>query len=463
MAELIATKYPNRRFGFVVAEADQVLRGLFGNQPNGDRGSAIGPVAYADAVYTFSDVVAPRASSAVFTNTSNGHVYIDKQDGRLSLTESGAVVLADWSAEFVEGDAAWTSAVERDSLTPFLPSPIVGGIVKMDAQADEAYGYPTAAEYRRQMDIRDVRIARNGQTLEMSLGMTEVSNPGGAPLGFGQVTFNVYFDFPETTGQTSLPKLSAVAPGDFTYDFLHVVSGDVSTVYSAAGADADTFGETVAQAAPTVGGDTEGAFVKLSYDATALGRSDWSGVRIYVTTWDVDANGNYLSLASGGGPEAFTGAAAAPKIMDDAGPFEVPTLLTAIDPANDEAYFYPTEEDFDRQQDILSAEIQTDFTQLSLRLSMGEVTTVWNPVFGFDHASVTVFVSIPNGPEGVTFLPEHNADMPNGLAWYRAARAFGYPEGVASFTSTAAAAGDFGPHSRSKQARWFPAIRPTPP
>ncbi|BDU51427.1 alpha-amylase family glycosyl hydrolase [Haliovirga abyssi] len=80
-------------------------------------------------------------------------------------------------------------------------------------------------------------------------------------------------------------------------------------------------------------------------------------------------------------------------------------------------YKYPTAETFTNQMDIKKATIYTAGKNLKVSLEMaGDISTMWNPKYKFDHVSINIFISVP-GQEGIEDLPFQNAKMPNGLKW----------------------------------------------
>jgi hypothetical protein len=66
--------------------------------------------------------------------------------------------------------------------------------------------------------------------------------------------------------------------------------------------------------------------VIFTYDRAAFGLDSWSGVRVYLTTWDYDGIGaSFRGLSPAGGEwEVGGGAATDPMIMDAVGPIAIP-------------------------------------------------------------------------------------------------------------------------------------------
>ncbi len=94
----------------------------------------------------------------------------------------------------------------------------------------------------------------------------------------------------------------------------------------------------------------------------------------------------------------------------------------APDPKGDDhgptgTYNYPTDATYaNPTMDIEGVAVSAAGNTLKLSLGMGAVSSVWNPVFGFDHVSFTIYFDVP-GKTGISALPFQNADAPAGMAW----------------------------------------------
>jgi glycosidase len=92
------------------------------------------------------------------------------------------------------------------------------------------------------------------------------------------------------------------------------------------------------------------------------------------------------------------------------------------DPAGDDrgpagTYAYPTDSTYAaRQADLHQVRVETAGRNLRVTLTMGTVSSIWNPVFGFDHVCVNIYVEVP-GADGVEVLPLANATAPEGMRW----------------------------------------------
>jgi glycosidase len=197
------------------------------------------------------------------------------------------------------------------------------------------YTYPVAtARDGHQMDLIGVtlQVGTVSPIMKIQLQMRDWSRLWNPPLGFDRVAFSVFFDLPGRTGLTALPKLNASAPASFTWSYDHFAYGWNNVMYDTTGAGADAYGVTIVS--PGLLADPANKTVTFSYDRRALGLASWSGVKVYVTTWDFDGiNGVFRPLAKvagdwtmGGAPDfdPVTLLSSDPKIMDDAGPFAIP-------------------------------------------------------------------------------------------------------------------------------------------
>jgi glycosidase len=207
-----------------------------------------------------------------------------------------------------------------------------------DAGPAGTYTYPLDATFGAQMDLERVTLEVGVTTLNVNLTMADFSTLWNPPLGYDHVAFNLYFSLPGQAGATVMPKLDASVPAGFSWSLNQFGYGWDNVMYGSAGATADAYGAP--GVAPAVKTDPDGRTVTFTYDRHDYGLDSWSGVRIYVATWDFDGIGAaFRPLAQtagqwrmgGGGPPYTPDAtdpnvlySADPKIMDDAGPFAIP-------------------------------------------------------------------------------------------------------------------------------------------
>jgi hypothetical protein len=186
------------------------------------------------------------------------------------------------------------------------------------------YTYPTDSTFGHQQDLVQVKIEAASTTMRLSLTMADWSTTWNPDNGFDHVAFNVYFEVPGQPGATVLPLLDAPAPAGFAWRYDQTTFGFGNTMYRSDGATASTPGAV--DKAPKVSVDAATRTVIFTYNRNDYGLAAWSGVRLYVTTWDIDGIQN-VYRALGPTATAWTyggGAAGDPRIMDDAGPILIP-------------------------------------------------------------------------------------------------------------------------------------------
>jgi hypothetical protein len=189
------------------------------------------------------------------------------------------------------------------------------------------------------MDITSVKLEVGPTTLNVNLTMADLSSVWNPKNGFDHVYFNVYFSVPGQAGAaTVMPKLSASVPAGFAWSFNQFSGGFDNVMYTSAGATADAYGST--SVAPAVKVDPTAKTITFTYDRNNFGVASWSGVKIYLATWDFDGiNARFRPLAKDAGPYTMGGGAppytpdatdptvqysADPKIMDDVPPITIP-------------------------------------------------------------------------------------------------------------------------------------------
>jgi len=187
-----------------------------------------------------------------------------------------------------------------------------------DAAADESYAYPQDSSFHRQMDLLGADAVVSDDSLALTLRMTEVTNSWSPANGFDHVAFSVFFDHPALTGINALPLLDTTLASGQDWDRAAVVFGWGNSVYGSDGASADSRGSNL-NAAPLIATDVDAGTVTLTFDRAALGLADWQGVRLNITTWDIDGlSGDYRPLSQDGGPYTFGGGEANDaKVMDE--------------------------------------------------------------------------------------------------------------------------------------------------
>lgn len=181
------------------------------------------------------------------------------------------------------------------------------------------YVIPQHSESRQQRDIESLRVRGAGRNLEIELTMKEVSTPWSPINGFDNVAITTFIGFPDRSdsGARALPLLGADMPDGRHWNLAHAMSGWLSYVYRDEGATGDHQGARQGFA-PRVVGDAANRTITVFLEGGRLGIEDWTGVTLYVTTWDMNGEGGYIDLLAEPSNWAFGGGQAGdPKIADD--------------------------------------------------------------------------------------------------------------------------------------------------
>jgi hypothetical protein len=208
-----------------------------------------------------------------------------------------------------------------------------------DTGPAHTYTYPTDGSFARQMDITGVKLEVGATTMNLNLTMKDFSTVWNPKNGFDHVYYNIFFQIPgQTGGLTVMPKLNASVPAGFEWTYDQFSGGFDNVMYTSAGAGPTMQGATAA--APTIRVDPGTKTIIFTYDRNNFGLATWSGVKIYISTWDFDGIGaKFRPLAKDAGPFTMGGGgppytpdannpsilySADPKIMDDLPPITIP-------------------------------------------------------------------------------------------------------------------------------------------
>jgi len=212
-----------------------------------------------------------------------------------------------------------------------------------DAAGDDTgpagtYTYPLDATFHHEMDIRHVKLEVGATTMRLNLTMADFSSVWNPANGFDHVYFSIYFGLPGMSGATVMPQLHASVPSGFSWSYSQLSGGFNNQMRTSVGATADTFGGPAV--APTARGDAATRTITFTYDRRDFGLASWTGVGIYVATWDYDGIGaRFRPLCTVASQWEMGGATAGaagtpcdgtgvlsddPRIMDDFGPVTVP-------------------------------------------------------------------------------------------------------------------------------------------
>ncbi len=171
--------------------------------------------------------------------------------------------------------------------------------------------------YCHQTDIRKVTVKTSADKLTLTLTMQNVSDNWSPNNGFDHVAFSLFFSIPGRSGKMVLPHLNASMPDKLQWSIGHVLYGWGNSLFSASGSSNVQQGNKLA-ALTLISVDKDKNQIAISYQGRSLGIQNWQGSQIYISTWDMDAEGHYRPLSPSGGQWEFGGGSSKEaKIMDD--------------------------------------------------------------------------------------------------------------------------------------------------
>ncbi|HUJ28666.1 MAG TPA: alpha-amylase family glycosyl hydrolase, partial [Myxococcales bacterium] len=322
------------------------------------------PARAVSIVHATSQVVAPPAPGATIAVTT----AIEGQTFTGDVTVSGTITpatdklwmipdgyIAQAVVVPVNGDGSWSTTLpvsdyppgtQAHSVTFYTPDavlatapfhftsnvpcdPPVPPIVVPDPAGDDkgpagTYSYPQDPTFGHQMDITNVELDVCKATMDVKITMADWSTLWNPPLKFDHVAFNIFFSVPGQPSQTPMPLLQGSTPAGFDWSFDHFAYGWQNAMYDTSGATASNYGAPVP--APTVNADPASKTVTFTYLRKTFGVSSWSGIGVYVSTWDFDGiKGVFRPLSLAGGQwEMGGGQPTDPLIMDDVPPITIP-------------------------------------------------------------------------------------------------------------------------------------------
>ena len=214
----------------------------------------------------------------------------------------------------------------------------VGTVLEVDDPTGDdkgpggTYLYPTDTTFGSQMDVAHVTAEVGVTTLKLKVRMADWTTVWNPSLGFDHVAFNVYFQVPGQTGKTALPKLNASTPNGFTWRYAQFTYGWSNAMYSSTDATADAYGGNVP--APSVSADAATKTVTFTYNRNSYGLASWTGVKVWIATWDFDGIGaSFRKIFATAHPYDMAGGTMScndtdgcldPRIMDSVGPITFP-------------------------------------------------------------------------------------------------------------------------------------------
>ncbi len=88
--------------------------------------------------------------------------------------------------------------------------------------------------------------------------------------------------------------------------------------------------------------------------------------------------------------------------------------------------------------DLRGVRVLTSGNSLRVIVRMHELVAEWNPVNGFDHLLVTLFLQLPDSEGGIATMPLQNASLPDGMRWNFRLRAGGWSNSLFSASGASA-------------------------
>lgn len=81
-------------------------------------------------------------------------------------------------------------------------------------------------------------------------------------------------------------------------------------------------------------------------------------------------------------------------------------------------YTLPTHPSFAiHPEDILNVKVYTAGGNMKIEMTMKGISKVWNPTYGFDHVSPSIFIKKKDSTSTANFNPNHNYTLPDGFTW----------------------------------------------
>jgi len=186
-----------------------------------------------------------------------------------------------------------------------------------DKGPDGNYTVPLQPASGRQKDIVSATVRAAGRNLELSLTMQELSDVWTPLNGFDNVAFSTFISLPGREGARVLPQIDARMPDGLVWNLAHVASGWVSYTYTAENAGENRQGVKLGTS-PEVSADKDSRTIRFFFRGDRLGVDDWAGATIYVTTWDLEAEGAYTRFRDEPSQWFFSGGLPGdPKVLDD--------------------------------------------------------------------------------------------------------------------------------------------------
>ena len=173
------------------------------------------------------------------------------------------------------------------------------------------YEKPRQKHAGGQMDILSVKAESAGDVLRLSVQFREMTDVWAPVNGFDNVALTLFMSWSDEEGSQELPDLNANFPKGLKWQLGHRVFGWGNNTFDS---QQNTF-----STAPEINADINKKLLTLTYRASDFGMSSWPELSIYLTTWDVDGEGEYRPIDLEGGEWRFKAETRnVPRILDEA-------------------------------------------------------------------------------------------------------------------------------------------------
>lgn len=164
-----------------------------------------------------------------------------------------------------------------------------------DKGAAGKYSLPGYQEGNCYMDLLSAQAQAGGSNLNLTLEMCDISDLWVPANGFDHLALSIYLDLPDQQGLRELPRINASMPNNGNWDFAHTSSGWGNFMFTTQHANAHTIGDLLSYS-PSLSVDKENKKINIRFKGHRFGVTNWSGAKLYITTWDKDADGAYRKI-----------------------------------------------------------------------------------------------------------------------------------------------------------------------
>lgn len=155
-----------------------------------------------------------------------------------------------------------------------------------DFGRDCKYSYPLEKSFKGCMDIKGVKIYREGKDKIVEI---ETANPivknWNPKNGFDHVSFNIYISTDEERGSSVMPLQNGKLKDGMSWNYMAFITGWENRIYSSRGADEKNWG-TIEAVSSKIEVNYEKNSIELKLPSYIF--DDKKRYKIYITTWDYD-------------------------------------------------------------------------------------------------------------------------------------------------------------------------------